>query len=193
MATSGLGFYYYGKGERHIGPNPFEQVEYDSDRAAGIVAGSIVERRLEEAIRSIMRNDQPTVANELFRPSGPLGSFRAKIDLGYMIGLLSNEAYKDLSNLKNIRNYFAHDLEMDSFDSAKIKDRCRNFVLVDRHVGPVPVDTVPPADMPTPYSGLPDYKEKLADARFRYMMTSQLFSFRLGIGADSRDHSLPYY
>jgi hypothetical protein len=116
MTTSGLGFYYYGKGENRIGPNPFEQVEYDSDRAAGIVAGSIAEIRLEQALRSIMKADQATIATELFRPSGPLGPFRTKIDLAFMLGILSGDAYKDLTNIKNIRNDFAHKLEMDAFD-----------------------------------------------------------------------------
>jgi hypothetical protein len=47
------------------------------------------------------------------------------------------------------------------------------------------------ANTPDPYSGLPDYKEKLADARFRYMMTAQLFSYRLGEGAANPGRSLP--
>lgn len=197
ITTTGLGFYYYGKGERRIGPNPFDQVEYDSDRAAGIVAGSITERRLEEALRSIMKPDQPTIATELFRPTGALGPFKTKIDIAYMLGIFSPDAYKDMANLKTIRNNFAHELETDTFDIQSIKDRCKNFVLVDRHVGPVPTafakDGQPQlaANTPDPYSGLPDYKEKLADARFRYMMTAQLFSYRLGEGAANPGRSLP--
>ena len=46
ITTEELGFYYYGHGETRIGPNPFEQIEFDSDRAAGVVAGSVTERRL---------------------------------------------------------------------------------------------------------------------------------------------------
>jgi hypothetical protein len=93
--------------------------------------------------------------------------------------------------------YFAHELETDTFDIQSIKDRCKNFMLVDRHVGPVPTasakDGQPQlaANTPDPYSGLPDYKEKLADARFRYMMTAQLFSYRLGEGAANPGRSLP--
>lgn len=62
ITTEGLGFYYYGKGEKRIGPNPFEQIEFDSDRAAGIVAGSIAETRLEQALRSRLRADIPKIA-----------------------------------------------------------------------------------------------------------------------------------
>jgi hypothetical protein len=36
VTTSGLGFYYYGKGERRLGQNPFEQIEFDSDLASSL-------------------------------------------------------------------------------------------------------------------------------------------------------------
>jgi hypothetical protein len=196
LTTEGLGFYYYGKGEKRIGPNPFEQIEFDSDRAAGIVSGSIAERRLEDAIRSRFRNDKPEIAQGLFRPSGPLGSFSVKIDYAYLSRILSDEAYKDLVILKNIRNDFAHDLEMDSFDRQSIKARCENFVLVDRHVGPIPpaaslIEDISTPPVANPYMGLPDYKEKLSDPRFRYVMTAQIISSRLGQGSERSDTILP--
>ena len=74
ITTTGLGFYYYGEGEKRIGPNPFEQIEFDSDRAAGIVAGSLAERRLEQALQSLMKDDEPVIVQQLFeakRPSWP--------------------------------------------------------------------------------------------------------------------------
>jgi hypothetical protein len=151
LTTEGLGFYYYGKGETRIGPNPFEQVEFDSDRAAGIVAGSIAERRLEQAVRSRIRSDKPMITRDLFRPSGALGPFSIKIDVAYLMNILTDDAYKDLVNLKNIRNDFAHDLELDSFDAQSVRDRCSNFILVDRHIGPIhgAIDA-------NPYMGLAD-------------------------------------
>ncbi|MGH7238675.1 MAG: hypothetical protein ACREHG_01275 [Candidatus Saccharimonadales bacterium] len=193
ITTEGLGFYYYGKGEKQIGPNPFEQIEFDSDRAAGIVAGSIAERRLEQALRSRMRTDVPTTAGKLFRPSGALGSFSVKIDLASLLGILSDDAYKDLTNLKNIRNDFAHELELDSFDVPSVRDRCKNFVLVDRHVGPVPAKSIieDVADRADPYLGLRDYQRKLCDARFRYVMTAQIISYLLGQRSETSDGRLP--
>src|SRR5262249_39551760 len=77
VTTEGLGFYYYGKGEKSIGPNPFEQIEFDSDRAAGIVAGAIAETRLEQALQSRLRPADTSklqeIVQQLFRPSGALG------------------------------------------------------------------------------------------------------------------------
>lgn len=189
ITTEGLGFYYYGQGETRIGPNPFEQIEFDSDRAAGIVAGSVVDQRLEEAIRSKLKSDQPNVLKKLFRPSGPLGAFGTKIDLAYLQGLLSDVAYKDLTSIKDIRNEFAHELEVSSFDASSISSRCASFTLVDRHVGPIPETFGGSKHL---YYGLPDYKDKLADPRFRYTMTAQILSYVLGESADKKDAPVPF-
>lgn len=200
ITTEGLGFYYYGKGEKRIGPNPFEQIEFDSDRAAGIVAGSIAETRLEQALQSRLRPaDTPKledIIQQLFRPSGALGPFSTKIDLAYLMRLLSDEAYKDLTNVKNIRNDFAHKLDHDSFDVPSIRDRCKNLILVDRHVGPIPNPSLDETDIAVasgrnPYMGLPDYQQKLSDPRFRYTMTAQLISYALGEGSERPDASPP--
>ena len=55
------------------------------------------------------------IRQQLFRPMA-LGRFSTKIDLAYMMSILSDDAYKDLTNIKNIRNDFAHQLEYDVFD-----------------------------------------------------------------------------
>ena len=192
ITTEGLGFYYYGKGDKRIGPNPFEQIEFDSDRAAGLVAAAIAEQRLEEALRSRFRFDNLTVSQGLFQPSGALGPFSTKIDLAHLLGILSDEAHRDLINLKNVRNSFAHKLHLDSFDAQSIKDRCMNFALIDRYVGPVPpMAAAHDPKEPTLYLGLPDYEQKKIDPRFRYVMTAQIFSFILGAGSDDPSKPLP--
>ena len=42
-----------------------------------------------------------------------------------------------------------------------------------------------------PYLGLPDHEQKLADPRFRYIMTAQLISYRLGESSENRSGPLP--
>jgi hypothetical protein len=46
----------------------------DSDRAAALVIGSMIESRLEDAIKARLIDDQD-ILERLFRPSGPLGPF----------------------------------------------------------------------------------------------------------------------
>lgn len=191
LTTEGFGYYYYGKGERKIGPNPFEQMEFDSDRAAGIVGGSIVEKRLEQALKSRLRDEKPQLLQEMFRPSGPLGPFSVKINLAFLQSFLTETAYKDLSTLKSIRNDFAHDLELDSFEIPTIRDRCSNLRVVNKHVGPVPSpdDPSPRSDF---YLGLPNHEEKLSNPRFRYVMTAMIIGNALGEAADQTEKNPPF-
>jgi DNA-binding MltR family transcriptional regulator len=195
VTTEGLGFYYYGKGEAFIGVHPFEQLEGDSDRAAGIVAAAILEKRLEQAIISTMKHCDKKMQNDQFEGKGPLSTFSSKIALSYMLGLISKDAHAEFININKIRNDFAHDLSLDTFDVASIQDRCKNLKIIDRHVGPVPSlhDILDNFDevRAEPYLGFPDFQEKLADPRFRYVMTAQLFSSMLGVGADNPKRTLP--
>src|SRR5215207_10013598 len=121
---------WYGAGDTRIDPRAFEQLDKDSDRAAGLVAAAIVEQRLEEAIQFWMVADS-AVQQSLFRPSGALGAFGVKIDLAYLMGVISSAGRSDLIILKSIRNDFAHRLELDSFEIPTIRDRCANLRLVD--------------------------------------------------------------
>jgi hypothetical protein len=69
------------------------------------------------------------VIEERFAPGRTFGNFGAKIDLGYLIGVYSKQAYKELTTIRRIRNDFAHQLEVNSFDRDDMRDRCRNLVL----------------------------------------------------------------
>jgi DNA-binding MltR family transcriptional regulator len=112
---------------------------HGSDRAVGIVIASIVEVHLTTLIKGSLIKDSVSINGEavdslMFRSSGPLGSFSAKIRLAYLLGLISEECFRDLENMKNIRNQFAHHLEIGSFDVPTIADKCKNFKLVERYV-----------------------------------------------------------
>jgi len=97
-----------------------------SDRSSALVLANIVENRLTELLRLCMRDDKK-LADELFNSSGPLGPFGTKIRLAYMLGLLSQEAYKDLMAVSRIRNKFAHDLSVTTFSNQQIHDWIKNM------------------------------------------------------------------
>lgn len=46
--------------------------------------------------------------HELFRSSGPLGTFSVKINVTHLLGLFSPVASKELDTIRRIRNEFAH-------------------------------------------------------------------------------------
>jgi DNA-binding MltR family transcriptional regulator len=69
------------------------------------------------------------LARELFHPSGPLGPFGTKIRFAYMLRIIGPDLYRDLIAVNKIRNKFAHDLSVISFDDPPIKDWLQNMYI----------------------------------------------------------------
>jgi DNA-binding MltR family transcriptional regulator len=112
---------------------------YASDRAIGIVVASIVETHLTSLVKSAMVSNPISLKGDpvdksLFRSSGPIGSFSAKIKLAYLMGLVSEECFRDLENMREIRNRFAQHLDIGSFGMREITDLCMRFTMVDKYV-----------------------------------------------------------
>ncbi len=85
-----------------------ELLSAESDRGTVIVAVSILDIALKNLIVS---NLLPSLKKEDKLINGaysPLGSFSAKIEMSYRLGLLEESVVKQLLLLKDIRNDFAH-------------------------------------------------------------------------------------
>jgi len=172
-----------------------DDLNKDSDRAVAIIAGSMIEARLETSILCRTRRE-PIIEDRLFQPSGPLGSFATKIDLAYLFGLISEPGYRDLVILKDIRNSFAHKLSVKDFSTASIKDKTMNLSLVETHVGNFTGAKGETLLRPMSNAGLPrlnvyDYAAKKKTPRARYLMTAQLFITCL-IGGTLPDAPTPF-
>jgi hypothetical protein len=87
------------EGERSV----LDILDHESDRSVAIVIVSMIENRLERAIRSRSCRDEK-IENRLFNPSDPLGTFSTKIDIAYLNDLISAAAHRDLVIFKDIRN-----------------------------------------------------------------------------------------
>jgi len=57
----------------------------------------------------------------------PLGTFGARIDISYCLGLISKEELQDLQIIQDIRNKFAHRLHDISFDDEDIIEACKRL------------------------------------------------------------------
>jgi DNA-binding MltR family transcriptional regulator len=120
------------------------QIPRNSDRAVAIIAAAILERHITAAIKRRWRT-APNTSSSMLATEGPLGNFGPKVDLVYLMGLISAEAHADLKAIKKIRNKFAHYLDVDDFESQAIKSLSQNlthfenFVLKDdERSGPNP-------------------------------------------------------
>jgi len=100
--------------------------DHSSERAMAIVLGAIVENHLTELLRLLMLKDK-ALADEMFNPSGPLGPFGTKIRLAYMLRIIPEPTYKDLMIVNRIRNKFAHDLSVTTFDDQQITAWIKNM------------------------------------------------------------------
>jgi DNA-binding MltR family transcriptional regulator len=111
-----------------------------SDRALGIIAASLVEIHLTKLIKRAFIQEtedggkETTVESKMFQSAGPLGPFASKIRLAYLMGLISQELFKNLEIMREIRNRFAHETEIGNFDHPQISSRCRNFTIVDKYI-----------------------------------------------------------
>lgn len=150
-----------------------QSLQNDSDRAVAIVGAALVETRLEQALKSHFQQDA-ALLEKMFGSSAPLGSFSAKIRLAFLMGLISKQFHKELENMKEIRNRFAHDLEANSFDDQSIADRCKNFKLIEDICRE-------PADMERAGGqnmrlALKDCVNELKKPRRRYILSAAVFT-----------------
>jgi hypothetical protein len=101
-----------------------------SERATAIMFGTIVESRLTSILRLVMRRDK-ALADELFNPAGPLGAFGTKIRVAYMFRVISPELCKDLIIVDHIKDQFALDPTVTTFEDQKIAALIRNMHIYD--------------------------------------------------------------
>lgn len=105
-----------------------EEINKQRDRGAAIIAFAVLEDHLVALIKSKLIRDS-TIEKKVFRGYGPLGSFSARIDIGFLLGLYDKDLHRELHCIRKIRNEFAHDLSPLTFKSKKIRDLCRLLEL----------------------------------------------------------------
>jgi hypothetical protein len=120
-------------------PESFEawsQWYSESDRGAALVGSALVESTLRAAIRAHMvpGDVAESLASNIFGETGALGAFGVQIEFGFLLGLYSDGVRRDLKIIQKIRNRFAHQVRMKSFDVPEIKDRCANLKVAEKHV-----------------------------------------------------------
>lgn len=95
----------------------FEQ----SQRAGAIVAVALLDELLERCLYAFLKDERKRAKEAFFDVSKPLSSFKAKVDAGYLLGILDSSEYSELEIIRKIRNEFAHNLTALSFESPDIK------------------------------------------------------------------------
>ena len=95
---------------------------------------------LDELLRAILetRLRESKVTKNILNPSsGFLGTFSARIDMVYCLGMFNKKIYNDLRVIAQIRNIFAHSFDSISFGSPEVKKLLKQFQWYDSFSGPL--------------------------------------------------------
>jgi len=112
-----------------FGSKFFESVKNlkkESDRGCIIVAAAWIDDDLETIISNFLLPKADKDDN-LFHEGKPLGTFGAKIDIAYRLGLIQKDTRNVLHVLRKMRNDSAHKREINSFKVSSIKSRTIEF------------------------------------------------------------------
>ncbi len=96
------------------------QMSLETETSFAIRMASITEDWLQYAIKAKMRHLTKTQEDRIFSGYGPISSFRAKIDVGYALGIFDITTMNDLNAIREIRNKFAHSREIIHFRSKEL-------------------------------------------------------------------------
>jgi hypothetical protein len=167
-----------------------EAIDQDSDRASAVMAGSMVENRLKTALLSRCTH-VPKLETRHFHSSGAMGSFSIKIDIAYMMQIISAAAYNDLVIIKDIRNAFAHRTDIKDFQTQWLRDKTKNLKLIETQVGEHKAGkSAPVFKMDERFIYVNGFNARRHEPRDRYMITAQLLMLCLAPGK-LPDYSIP--
>ncbi|NUM45376.1 MAG: hypothetical protein HUU38_11785 [Anaerolineales bacterium] len=105
-----------------------DQTRGKSDRAVAIEAIVLLDMHLIQLLLAFMVRD-PAEVSDLLGEDHPLGSFSARIRAAYCLGLISVDERDDLWTLKNVWEFFIHQMEDISFANEPLRAWCQMLKL----------------------------------------------------------------
>jgi hypothetical protein len=112
----------------------FAELTTLSDRAVGLLAATILDARLESAIKV---NLHDSVNKKLFRMlfdyNGIAASFGNRINLGFAIGLYTEVTMNDLHVIRRVRNEFVNKQSLKDFEVQSIRTRILNLQISEKY------------------------------------------------------------
>ncbi len=100
----------------------------ETDRGAVLMSAAFLDDKLKQLIEKRLVEDKK-LSRRAFDFNGSLGTFSARIDFAYLIGILPKNAHKDLHKIRAIRNQFAHHAAPLSYADPKVKALCESLLF----------------------------------------------------------------
>ncbi|MGN7354426.1 hypothetical protein ACTHPJ_24085 [Paenibacillus amylolyticus] len=100
------------------------ELHKESDRGCVLLATAYLDECLKQLLEANTVDDKGVFEN-LSSGTGGLATFSSRIDLSYLLGLISPETRRHLTIIRKIRNEFAHTMEFISLETESVANRCR--------------------------------------------------------------------
>jgi hypothetical protein len=150
----------------------------ESDRGAAIIGAAILDLALTAALKEHLQKHEK-VAQTFFAITGPVGDLATKIDLALLVGLVGKDMHRDLVTIKDIRNYFAHKLNVSDFKSEAIRKLATNLKIIETRLCEGDPNSFKwPDDY---WMGVEGKAEILAEPRQRFLQSLNLIWYGLAI------------
>jgi hypothetical protein len=112
----------------------FTELKTLPDRVVGLLAAAILDDRLGSAIKANLHDSaNKKVFPVLFGYSGTAASFGNKINLGFAIGLYSEESMNDLHIIRRIRSEFSNKITVGDFNVQSIRFLISNLRIAEKY------------------------------------------------------------
>lgn len=98
-----------------------EMLKEESDRGCALLAVSYLENELKDAIKAKLVDDKQA-CKYIFDTT--LSTFNSKINIAYLLGIISSKQKENIITLKHIRNKFAHSYKKIEFNTQAIVELC---------------------------------------------------------------------
>ncbi len=100
-----------------------EELKRETDRGLPLVGAALLDDRLTETLRAFFCS-VPNVARLLDGPNAPLGTFSARAEACYSLGLIDQFEYTEIALIRKVRNEFAHAKHGMDFSSPRVQGLC---------------------------------------------------------------------
>jgi len=93
-----------------------------NDRACAIISAAFIEGCLGDLIVTKMPSLSGEIRKKLLEGTGALSTAMARIDVAFGLGIIEKNWHNDLTIIAKIRNKFAHNVSISSFEDGDIPD-----------------------------------------------------------------------
>ena len=101
-----------------------QELRAESDRGLALIGGAFLDEKLAATLAAFFVTDSTSL---LHGKNAPLGSFSARIEACFALGLIEEGERAECDYIRRIRNEFAHKLVGTSFSQNRIIDLCKNL------------------------------------------------------------------